>query len=172
MAFQISGVSRSDPARVSATTTITGPPGAPGLNGAPGTPGRDGIIGRDGAPGLVQSVNGKSATNVTLAASDVGAAATGRTAISDANYTIARTDVYVAMTALSSARTITLPSAATFAPGQPLYIADESGNAGTYTITIAAAGSDLIAGQSSASMTFGYQKLIFHSNGSNLWTVA
>jgi hypothetical protein len=37
--------------------------------------GSDGIIGRDGLPGLVQSVNGKSAASITLVPSDVGAIA-------------------------------------------------------------------------------------------------
>ncbi len=48
---------------------------------------------------------------------------------------------------LTAARTISLPPAASFASGQSLYIADESGtcNGETgLTITVSAAGSDMI----------------------------
>ncbi|KTS09743.1 hypothetical protein SB2_11860 [Methylobacterium radiotolerans] len=77
------------------------------------------------------------------------------------------------MQALTAARTITLPNAAAYRPGQPLYVADESGAcSSTLTITVATAGTDTIAGQPSVSMGSPYQKLAFHSNGLNLWTVA
>ena len=95
-----------------------------------------------------------------------------RANVSDAAYTASVNDVYIGFTALTAPRTVTLPAAASYPPGHALYIADESGNGGAYTITVAAAGSDTIAGAASIQMSFGYQKLTFHSNGSNLWTVA
>jgi hypothetical protein len=77
------------------------------------------------------------------------------------------------MTALTANRTLTLPSASSYPPAQTLYVADESGACSSaLTITMAAAGSDTIAGQSSVAMGSPYQKLAFHSNGSNLWTFA
>jgi hypothetical protein len=83
------------------------------------------------------------------------------------------TDTYVAVANLLASRTISLPKASTFPRGKPLYVADESGACSpTVTITIAASGSDTIAGQVSVTMGSPYQKLTFHSNGSNLWTFA
>lgn len=99
----------------------------------------------------------------------------GRRAIADQNATVAATDSYVAFTSLTVARTLALPPAASFAPFPPLYVADESGacsfDAGR-TITVAASGSDTVAGQPIITMVSPYQKLVLHSNGSNLWTFA
>ncbi|AWB21255.1 hypothetical protein DA075_10310 [Methylobacterium currus] len=99
----------------------------------------------------------------------------GRRVVAGQNASLAAADAYVAVTSLSAPVTLTLPPAANFEPGQPLYIADETGlcsaDAGR-TITIAAAGSDTIAGQPAVTMGSPYQKLTFHSNGSNLWTYA
>ncbi|WP_449411103.1 hypothetical protein [Methylobacterium komagatae] len=55
---------------------IPGATGRAGQDGRDGQNGRDGLVGRDGmngAPGVVQSVNGKSATSITLTPLDVGA---------------------------------------------------------------------------------------------------
>lgn len=54
-----------------------GPPGIPGQPGAQGAPGLNGVNGKDGAPGLIQSINGKSAAAITLAANDIGAQPAG-----------------------------------------------------------------------------------------------
>ncbi|AJC60131.1 collagen-like protein [Streptomyces sp. 769] len=51
----------------------TGPQGEPGPPGERGEQGPPGASGRDGAPGLVQSVNGHTAAEITLDAADVGA---------------------------------------------------------------------------------------------------
>lgn len=102
-------------------------------------------------------------------------ARTGRAPIADQNYVAAVTDTYIGVTAITAGRSVTLPSAASYAPGQTLYVADESGacSAGAgLTITVAAAGTDTIAGQPSVILGSPYQKLAFHSNGSNLWTFA
>lgn len=97
----------------------------------------------------------------------------GRKAVADANYLATGSDSYVGITSLTAARTISLPAASSYAPGQTLYVADESGAcAANLPITVSAAGSDTIAGQPSVTMGSAYQKLAFHSNGSNLWTFA
>lgn len=99
----------------------------------------------------------------------------GRRPVADQNASAAAADSYIAITTLTAGRTISLPPAASFAPGQPLYIADESGacSADTgLTITVSASGSDTIAGLPFIVMGSPYQKLAFHSNGSNLWTYA
>lgn len=98
----------------------------------------------------------------------------GRVPLADANYAALPTDTYIGLTTLTATRTITLPAASAYKPGQTLFIADESGNCNAQASTpvliiIAAAGSDTIAGQASISMGSPYQKLAFHTNGSNLW---
>lgn len=99
----------------------------------------------------------------------------GRRVVAGQNASLAVADAYVAVTSLPTSVTLTLPPAASFEPGQPLYIADETGlcsaDAGL-TITISAAGSETIAGRPSVVMGSPYQKLTFHSNGTNLWTYA
>lgn len=98
-----------------------------------------------------------------------------RRAVADQSISLAATDAYVGVASLTANRTISLPPAAAFEPGQPLYVADESGacsyDAGR-TITVSALGSDTIAGRQSVVMGSPYQKHVFHSNGSNLWTYA
>lgn len=95
-----------------------------------------------------------------------------RRPIADAAAAIAATDNYVCLTSLTARRILTLPAASAFPPGHALYVADESGACGAgKEIDIVRAGSDTIAGQTSVTMASPYQKLVFHSNGSNLWTV-
>lgn len=96
-----------------------------------------------------------------------------RTAVANANYTALATDAYVGFSSLTATRTVTLPAASSFPPGQTLYIADETGNCSpTVQIIVARAGSDTIAAATSIALGSPYQKLAFHSNGSNLWTYA
>lgn len=97
----------------------------------------------------------------------------GRKAVANANYAAVPGDAYVGMTQLTATLTVSLPAAASFEPGQALYIADESGACSeNLPIIISATGSDTIAGQPSVLLATPYQKLTFHSNGSNLWTFA
>jgi hypothetical protein len=94
------------------------------------------------------------------------------TNVSDANYAALATDQLVAFTAITAARTVTLPAASAVNAGQPLVIADESGScSATNTITVARSGTDTINGATSAVIAspFGYLELV--SNGSNKWTV-
>lgn len=92
-----------------------------------------------------------------------------RTAVSDAAYSILTTDCIVAYTALTAARTATLPSAVGVA-GQVYYIKDESGNAGTYNITLATTSSQTIDGSSTKVISANYGVQRVYSNGSNWFT--
>lgn len=95
-----------------------------------------------------------------------------RRAVSDVNYAAQVADTYVAYAALTAPRTVTLPLASSYPPGQPLWVADETGNCSTDApIIVAGAGGDTIAGQPNVSMASPYQKLALHSNGTDLWTV-
>lgn len=106
-----------------------------------------------------------------LAALELRATAT-RKPVADQNYVAVALDAYIGLTSLTAARTITLPAAATYRAGQPLYIADESGSCSAdVPITVQAAGSDTVAGQQSVSLKSPFQKIVLHSNGANLWTV-
>lgn len=96
----------------------------------------------------------------------------GRHAVNDTNYSVAAADTYVALTALTAPRTITLPFADAYPLGQALWIADESGACSTEApIIVAAAGGTTIAGQPNVVLASPFQKLAFHSNGTNLWTI-
>lgn len=186
------------PANPAAAPTQVAPAGLPGPPGSPGPPGPAGPSGVSGASTVSQLTDATSpfkALNVADAATQrqaMGAAAASdlvgvgqdtltalkgkvdrtRTTVSDAAYTILASDVYVAMTALTVARTFTLPAASAFPVGQPLYIADESGACSAINlITVAAAGTDTIAGQPTMTMGAPYQRIALHSNGSNLWIV-
>ena len=95
-----------------------------------------------------------------------------RTAVSDANYTAQTTDRLIAYTAITAARTVTLPAAASFPTGTRLLVVDESGScSATDTITISRAGSDTISGATSAVLNMAYGYMAMESNGSNAWTV-
>lgn len=99
--------------------------------------------------------------------------ATSTTALSATNGTARSSDTYYGIASLSAPCQVTLPAVSSFPRGKPLYVADESGAcSSTLTITVFAAGSDTIAGQGSVTITAAYQKLVFHSNGSHLWTVS
>jgi hypothetical protein len=95
-----------------------------------------------------------------------------RTAVADADHTVAATDRLVAYTSLFAARVVTLPAASAYPTGIRLSIVDESGAcSATNTLTINRAGSDTINGATSAviSMAFGF--LALESDGSGKWTI-
>lgn len=92
-----------------------------------------------------------------------------RTAVADANYTCTATDYTIAVTALTATRTITLPAVSA---GRRIVILDESGQAGTFPITVARGGApnQLIDGQTSAAISQGYGALRLWSNGTNWYS--
>ncbi len=101
-----------------------------------------------------------------------GVATNARTAVSDAAYSVLTTDRLVAYTALTAARAVSLPSAASYPTGARLTVVDESGScSATRTITLACAGSDTINSAASAAMNTAYAYLTLESNGSNAWTI-
>jgi len=99
------------------------------------------------------------------------APSTARTAVSDAAYSVLTTDRLVAYTALTAARTVSLPAASAYPTGVILWIVDESGAcSASKTITINRASSDTIDGATSAALNGAYQAVALESNGSNGWT--
>ena len=152
---------------VSSSTTLRlvvaasqGPPGPSQIAAAQVTDGTD--VGR-----AVFKAADAAAVRAAL-----GVPSIGRTPVSDVNYGVKASDTYVGIAALTAPRTVTLPPAAQYPPGQPLAIADESGACGPdRPILIAAAGPDSIAGQPAVTMQSPFQKAVLHANGTNLWTL-
>lgn len=95
-----------------------------------------------------------------------------RTAVSDAAYAALATDRSIAYTALTAARTVTLPASSSYPTGTALTIFDESGAcSATNVLTIARSGTDTIDGATSASIATPYGYLALESNGAGKWTV-
>lgn len=95
-----------------------------------------------------------------------------RTTFSNADYTIAAGEYYVAQTGtMSAARTVTLPAASSIGGGGILHIADESGTAAVETIVVTRAGSDTINGGTTTTITtdYGFRTLV--SDGTSKWTI-
>lgn len=96
------------------------------------------------------------------------------TAVADVNKTVAATDGVIAYTSLTATRTVTLPAASSFLPGQRLIIVDKSGSAsGSVKIRVAPNGSDTIAGSNTTQdcITIPRGRCWLVSNGSNSWDV-
>lgn len=90
-----------------------------------------------------------------------------RVAVADADHTVAASTEIVALTSLSAGRTVTLPAPVA---GREILVMDESGQAGTYNITIDTASGD-INGGSSVSITTNYGFKRIRSNGSAWFVV-
>ena len=123
--------------------------------------------------GVVAIANGgTSQTTAAAARGPSGLNIDERTTFSNANYIGVATDRYIAQIGTMSApRTVTLPAASSVNAGQILRIQDESGTVSTTnTITIQAAGSDLINGTATKTIRSAYGDAYLTSNGSNAWT--
>jgi hypothetical protein len=95
-----------------------------------------------------------------------------RTAVNDASYTALPTDRTVAYTAMTAARTVTLPASSAYPAGTQLLVVDETGAcSATNTITLSAAGSDIIDGGAGALISSPYGYLSLQSNGAGKWTI-
>lgn len=96
----------------------------------------------------------------------------GATSTGDANYTILVTDRLVYHTALSTARTDTLPAANAVNAGQTLYVVDVRGVAsGSNTVTLQRAGSDTVNGGTTATaLSAAFGASVCFSDGSSRWT--
>lgn len=106
-------------------------------------------------------------------ASDITAVITaGYVQIGDTNYTIGANDRVIATsTTFTATRTWTFPLASTRIPGDLLVIADVFGGiSGSNTLTLARAGSDLIDGATSLTLTTPYKMIAFRSDGVSKWT--
>lgn len=87
----------------------------------------------------------------------------------DAAASIGNNATYHGVTALTAPRTVTLPSADDLQDGDELVIKDESGAAGTHTITISRSGSDTIDGGTSTSISSNYGTVRLIKRGAASW---
>lgn len=81
------------------------------------------------------------------------------------NASIGSGETYHGVTALTSGRTLTLPSASDMQDGDIIIIQDESGSAGTHTITIQASGSDTVSGTTTINTNYGRRTVIKRGTG-------
>lgn len=100
-------------------------------------------------------------------------ATTSVTPVGDTNYTCNSDDKVIAITALTAPRTVTLPLAAGYQPGQRLVVMDQAGVCTTgNTVTVLPVGGDFINGlTASPALNAAHAFLGFVSNGINAWTV-
>jgi hypothetical protein len=115
--------------------------------------------------GLRFRSNGSTAWNVV--------ATTSLTPVNDTAYTCNMDDKVIAYTALTAARTVTLPLAANYPPGQRLTVMDQVGACtATITLTVLPQGGDLINGLSSSPvLTTAHAFLGFVSDGVSRWSI-
>jgi hypothetical protein len=130
---------------------------------------------------LYGSVNGQtysgantfSANNTFSVYQNFAATRYGRATVSNAAYTVSSANYEVAYTSLSAAQTVTLTAASsigTSAYPQYFVIKDETGNAGTYNITVSVSGGGTIDGASSKVINAAYGELRVYSNGTAYFT--
>lgn len=125
--------------------------------------------------GTIPVPNGGTGQTTALAArSSSGLNIDECTSTGDANYAIASTDRCVYHTALTAARTDTMPAANSVNAGQQLWFEDFDGVVtGSHTITAQRSGSDLINGSTTSIVLNGaFGKSVCTSDGSSHWDCA
>lgn len=156
----------------SATNTITiSPSGSDTING-----GASAVIAA--AYAFIELESSGAGKWTILAANGAAVAFNGATlslarhAVSDANYTLVSGVSTVAYSAITAARTVTLPSSSSFNPGQQVLVVDESGSCSSAkTITLSPNGSDKIDGAASAVISQAYGYIALESNAAGNWTI-
>lgn len=137
--------------------------------------GQIGLCGNDNFTFKVSN-NGSTWNNGIIIDAATGALTIGNshTAVSDANYTALTTDRTIGYSAITVARTVSLPSSSSFPTGtaNELTVIDESGACtSSLSITVSANGSDTINGKSNVVIGSGYGYVTLMNNGSGKWTI-
>jgi hypothetical protein len=124
-----------------------------------------------GVTGVLPTANGGTGS-ATVALARANLNIDEATSTGDANYVILSTDRMVYHTALSTARTDTLPAANSVNAGQVFVVNDFAGVASaSKTITLTRAGADTINGVTSVvAINAQYGAAIFWSDGTSRWT--
>jgi hypothetical protein len=132
------------------------------------------VAGYTGAQGeiIVDTTNNRLTVHDGATAGGWAVMGAGRTAVSDASYAAQTTDRLIAYTAITAARTVTLPAAASYPVGQILWLCDSCGLvSSTLTVTLNRAGSDTIDGVSSTILNAAYDAVALVSDGVSEWTL-
>lgn len=109
-----------------------------------------------GAPGLAEALAAK--------------ASIGSKSVSNANYQATATDVEIAMRGMTVSRTVTLPNAASYPPGQDFIVIDADGSCSEARMIVIQAGAgDTINGQAQIILFDSYQSICLRRGASNLW---
>jgi hypothetical protein len=96
----------------------------------------------------------------------------GRHAVADANYLASALDNFVAFTALTASRTVTLPVASTTKSGKRIFVADKTGLcSSSLPIVVSRTGTDTIVGGTSVSIEAAYGIVSFVSDGVDMWFI-
>ncbi len=96
-----------------------------------------------------------------------------RSPAADAAYAIKATDTYVGVSALTAARTLTLPAASAYPAGHILTVADEKGAcSASLTVTLSPAGSDTVNGAASLVLSVPNFNVRLSSDGAAKWVVS
>lgn len=94
-----------------------------------------------------------------------------RTTVADIAYTVLVTDLIVAYTTLTAARTVTLPAAATAGARKVYIIKDEAGTAATNNITIDGNASEVIDGSTTKIINTNYGSVTIYCNGTAWFSI-
>jgi len=103
--------------------------------------------------------------------------ATGITFVSDAVHTLLKDETIIAYTAITAPRIITLPPSATMVQKGPknqvnsFYLKDQSGAAGTHSLTLQPTGGQLFDGATSFVLNTNYDSVHFYTDGSNWFSL-
>lgn len=92
-----------------------------------------------------------------------------RTAVSG-NYSTAVSDYLIGVTSLAVAANIGLPRPKNVGVGRIYVVKDESGGAGSTTITVRSEGEETIDGATTSTLTTNYQSRSYYTNGANWLT--
>ena len=96
-----------------------------------------------------------------------------RSPAADAAYAIKATDTYIGVSALTAARTLTLPAASAYPAGHILTVADEKGAcSASLTVTLSPAGSDTVNGAASLVLSVPNFNVRLSSDGAAKWVVS
>ena len=126
-----------------------------------------------GVTGVLPTANGGTGSSVVQTArGSANLNIDEATSTGDANYTILPADRMVYHTALSAARTDTLPAANAVNAGQVFYLTDFPGVVtASHTVTLQRAGADTINGVTSVvALNAQYAAAVFWSDGVSKWT--
>ena len=122
-----------------------------------------------GIQAYLDAIGGAAGLTEALAAK----ATIGSKSVSNASYQAAAADVEIAMRGMTAARTVTLPSAANYPPGQDFVVFDADGSCSEANpLTVQAATGQTIGGRTAIQLIDKFQSVRLRRAGPALWVLA